>query len=91
MCYGELPWCMPHHTKQLLSQHGFITHVGLCWLGQVMGRQRIERSMNFLVLAISREYQTLFPDRDVESLWFMRERHNGDVSAAVKSLQKRLL
>ena len=55
-----------------------------------MGRQSIERSMNFLVLAISREYQTLFPDRDVKSLRFMREGHYGDVSAAVESLEKRL-
>jgi len=60
-------------------------------LGWGVGRERIETSMNFLVLTISREYQTLFTDRDMENLSLLGEGHPGDVSAAVESLKKRLL
>lgn len=70
---------MSHDTAWLLSQHGFVTCVGLHWFGWDMGRQRIERSVKFLVSITSRGYQMLFTDQDLEGLCIMRDGHHGDI------------
>lgn len=70
---------MSHDTAWLLSQHGFVTHVGLYWFGWDMGRQRFERSVKCLVSTTSRGDQMLFTNQDLEGLCIMRDGHHGDI------------